>query len=45
MQLSNKKLVNRGEKMIMEALQINEKEAKRLLEKYGSVRKAIQSQS
>ena len=31
--------------MIMEALQINEKEAKRLLEKYGSVRKAIQSQS
>ena len=45
MQLSNKKLVNRGEKMIMETLQINEKEAKRLLEKYGSVRKAIQSKS
>ena len=43
MQLSNNKLVNRGEKMIMETLQINEKEAKRLLEKYGSVRKAIQS--
>ncbi|NBV58129.1 MAG: N-acetylmuramic acid 6-phosphate etherase, partial [Bacteroidetes bacterium] len=35
MQLSNQKLVNRGEKMIMETLQINEKEAKRLLEKYG----------
>ena len=45
MQLSNNKLVDRGEKMIMETLQINEKEAKRLLEKYGSVRKAIQSQS
>ena len=28
MQLSNKKLVNRGEKMIMEALQINEKDKK-----------------
>ena len=43
MQLSNNKLVNRGEKMIMETLQINKDEAKRLLEKYGSVRKAIQS--
>ena len=45
MQLSNNKLVNRGEKMIMETLQINEEEAKRLLVKYGSVRKAIQSKS
>ena len=43
MQLSNNKLVNRGEKMIMETLHINQQEAKDLLNKYGSVRKAIQS--
>ena len=43
MQLSNNKLVNRGEKMIMETLHINQQEAKDLLKKYGSVRKAIQS--
>ena len=43
MQLSNNKLVNRGEKMIMETLHINKQEAKDLLKKYGSVRKAIQS--
>ena len=43
MQLSNNKLVNRGEKMIMETLHINQQEAKDLLRKYGSVRKAIQS--
>jgi len=43
MQLSNHKLVNRGEKMIMETLQIKNDDAKRFLEKYGSVRKAIQS--
>lgn len=41
MQLSNQKLVNRGTRMIMEALQINEAEAKLLLEQHGSVRKAI----
>ncbi len=43
MQLSNNKLLNRGEKMIMETLHINQQEAKDLLKKYGSVRKAIQS--
>ena len=43
MQLSNNKLVNRGEKMIMETLHITQLEAKDLLKKYGSVRKAIQS--
>ena len=43
MQLSNNKLVDRGEKMIMETLHINQQEAKDLLRKYGSVRKAIQS--
>lgn len=41
MQLSNKKLVNRGVKMIMEELQVSEDEASRLLKDHGSVRKAI----
>lgn len=43
MQLKNKKLVNRGTKMIMEKLQIEEKEARKLLLEFGSVRKAINS--
>ncbi|MCB0457536.1 MAG: N-acetylmuramic acid 6-phosphate etherase [Flavobacteriaceae bacterium] len=41
MQLSNNKLVDRGTRMIMEALQILEDEAEFLLKKHGSVRKAI----
>ncbi len=41
MQLSNKKLVDRGVKMIMEMLQINYQEAERLLNEHGSVRKVI----
>ncbi|WP_029034258.1 N-acetylmuramic acid 6-phosphate etherase [Salinimicrobium terrae] len=41
MQLSNKKLVHRGIKMIMEELDINEDEARRLLEEYRSVRKVL----
>ena len=45
MQLSNNKLVDRGEKMIMNALNVDLKEAKSLLSKYGSVRKAIQNKS
>ena len=45
MQLSNNKLVDRGEKMIMNALNVDLKEAKILLSKYGSVRKAIQKKS
>ncbi|MCX2838550.1 N-acetylmuramic acid 6-phosphate etherase [Salinimicrobium sp. MT39] len=43
MQLSNKKLVNRGVKMIMEELKVEEEEAKRLLEKYKSVRKVLRN--
>ena len=45
MQLSNNKLVDRGEKMIMNALNVDLEEAKNLLSKYGSVRKAIQNKS
>lgn len=41
MQLSNNKLVDRGIKMLMEEFRISEPEAKDLLEKYGSVREAI----
>ncbi len=44
MQLSNNKLVNRGVRMIMEELSLdNAEEAERLLTKYGSVRKAVNS--
>jgi N-acetylmuramic acid 6-phosphate etherase len=43
MQLTNKKLVNRGARMIMEELSVDEKEAERLLSEFGSVRKAIES--
>lgn len=41
MQLSNNKLVDRGTKMIMEELNIEKKEAAKLLETYKSVRNAI----
>jgi len=42
MQLSNEKLVDRGAKMIMNALQISNYElAKKMLLKYGSVKKAV----
>ena len=43
MQLTNDKLVNRGTKMIVEALHIDKKLAEELLLKYGSVRNAIDS--
>ena len=43
MQLSNKKLVNRGANMIMEELGISHEEAEQLLLQYGSVRKAVES--
>ena len=43
MQLSNNKLVERGVKMVMEGLQTDRKTAQKLLEKYGSVRKAVDS--
>ena len=41
MQLSNTKLVERGIKMIMRKTNLNSDEAKKLLIKHGSVRKAI----
>lgn len=44
MQLSNDKLVDRGTKMIMKELSIAYDEANELLLKYGSVRKAVDSQ-
>lgn len=43
MQLSNKKLVERGTRMVCEQLNINEEDGKALLLKYGSVRTAIES--
>ena len=44
MQLSNEKLVDRGTRMVMERLQLQDYEkAKELLLKYGSVRKAVES--
>ncbi len=41
MQLSNNKLVDRGVRMIMDELNISEKEAQALLEKHKNVRNAI----
>ncbi len=41
MQLSNNKLVDRGEKMLMKELNIDKNIASKLLEDFGSVRKAI----
>ena len=41
MQLSNNKLVDRGAKMLMNELQIDEILANKLLQKYGNVRNAI----
>jgi len=43
MQLSNHKLFRRGVRMIMEETQIDAQQATELLEKYGSVRRAIAS--
>ena len=43
MQLSNKKLVQRGTKMIMEELNVDELQANNLLLKYGSVRNAVKA--
>lgn len=41
MQLSNKKLVDRGTRMIMEELNTNYEESNKMLLEYGSVKKAI----
>ncbi|MFD0994029.1 N-acetylmuramic acid 6-phosphate etherase [Tenacibaculum geojense] len=43
MQLSNKKLLERGENMLVSELNIDQDKAKELLQKYGSVRNAIQN--
>ncbi|MEL0145730.1 MAG: N-acetylmuramic acid 6-phosphate etherase, partial [Schleiferiaceae bacterium] len=43
MQLSNAKLVERGTRMIVEALSIDEATAKDLLLTHGSVRAAVES--
>jgi len=41
MQLTNDKLIERGVRMIMEELKVDEKKAQDLLKKFGNVRKAI----
>ena len=43
MQLSNNKLVDRAEKMLMNELKISLEEAKKLLQKHKSVRKSIEN--
>ncbi|WP_299160594.1 N-acetylmuramic acid 6-phosphate etherase [uncultured Tenacibaculum sp.] len=43
MQLSNNKLVNRGENMLVSELNIDKKAASKLLEKYGNVKEAIKN--
>ena len=43
MQLTNKKLVDRGVKMIMNETGVSYEEAEQLLRQYGSVRKAVES--
>ncbi len=43
MQLSNLKLIDRGKRMLMEKLSINESKAEKILKKYKSVRKALKN--
>ena len=43
MQLSNHKLVDMAEKMLVKELNISEKEAKILLKQFGNVRNAIKN--
>ena len=43
MQLSNHKLVDRAEKMLVKELNINQKNAKILLKQFGNVRNAIKN--
>jgi len=43
MQLTNNKLVDRGTRMVMKETGLDEQTAGHLLEKYGSVRKAVES--
>ncbi|HKR07378.1 MAG TPA: N-acetylmuramic acid 6-phosphate etherase [Bacteroidia bacterium] len=44
MQLTNNKLISRGTRMVMSALNISSEKADELLKKYGSVRKVIEEQ-
>ena len=41
MQLSNRKLIDRGVQMLIDELHINKAEAKQLLQEQGSVKKGI----
>ena len=43
MQLSNNKLVDRGEKMLISELNIDRETAQNILKKYGNVREAIKN--
>jgi N-acetylmuramic acid 6-phosphate etherase len=43
MRMSNQKLVDRGTRMVMEALGIERADAERLLRENGSVRQAIEA--
>ncbi len=43
MQLTNNKLIDRGTRMIMDELQVDEAEAEQLLKQHGSVRSAVES--
>jgi N-acetylmuramic acid 6-phosphate etherase len=43
MQLTNDKLIDRGTRMIMDELGVNQQEASDLLREFGSVRKAVAS--
>lgn len=43
MQLSNHKLIDRGIRMVMSELSVDEEKAKQLLEEHGSIRAAIES--
>jgi N-acetylmuramic acid 6-phosphate etherase len=45
MQLSNDKLIDRGTKMVQDALNISYEKAEALLKEFGSVRKAVASQN
>ncbi len=45
MQLSNNKLIDRGTRMVMEALNVDHDTADSLLKKHGSVRKAVEAGS
>ena len=45
MQLSNTKLIDRGRRMIMDELGVDEETAAGLLNRFGSVRKAIEAKA